>query len=210
MKASRAPILVAIVGGSGAGKSWLANKLAAELGDQAARLSLDDFYRDRSHLSPDRRAKINFDNPRAIDWPSVERVLKKLAAGQTADLPCYDFSTHCRARGRKALDPKPILLMDGLWLLRRPSVREWFALRIFVQCPMQTRLRRRLARDMRERGRTRASVVAQFRNWVQPMHARYIEPQLRYADVVFRETHREKQLEQLVAGLRQKLSSQSL
>jgi uridine kinase len=210
MKASRAPILVAIVGGSGAGKSWLANTLAAELGAQAARLSLDDFYRDRSHLPPGRRARINFDDPRAIDWPGVERVLKKLSAGRTADVPCYNFSTHCRVRGRKVLEPTPVVLMDGLWLLRRPSVRKWFALRIFVECPMQTRLQRRLDRDMRERGRTRASVVAQFREWVQPMHARYIEPQVRHADVVFRERHMEKQLKQLVAGLRQKISSQSL
>jgi uridine kinase len=90
------PLLVAIVGGSGAGKTWLAKKLEAALTPDAARFSLDDFYRDCSRLHPERRAKINFDHPRAIDWPIMERVLKDLRAGRAARLPCYDFKTHSR------------------------------------------------------------------------------------------------------------------
>src|SRR5439155_9499390 len=128
-KLKRSPFLVAIVGGSGSGKTWLAEKLQAALAGKAARLSLDDFYRDRSHVAPARRAKINFDNPGAIDWAGFERVLRECAAGKAASLPCYDFKTHCRLRTSKRLPPRPVILVDGLWLLRRPSLRRLFGLR---------------------------------------------------------------------------------
>src|ERR1041385_1553179 len=127
----RRPIFVAIVGGSGAGKSWLAEKLQEALGSKAARLSLDDFYRDRSGLSPARRAKINFDNPAGIDWQSLEKVLVSLSNWQVARKPCYDFKTHCRLRGSVTLKPRPVILVDGLWLLRRPFIRQFFNLTLF-------------------------------------------------------------------------------
>src|SRR5438477_3930232 len=164
------PLLVAIVGGSGSGKTWLADKLQAALGTKAARLSLDDFYHDRSGLSPSRRASVNFDNPRAIDWISFERVLRLCVAGKAASLPCYDFKTHCRRRASKLLRPKPITLVDGLWLLRRPSLRRLFSLSIFLDCRTSIRLQRRVARDLLTRGRSRASVQQQFWDTVEPMH----------------------------------------
>ena len=180
-------MLVAIVGGSGSGKSWLADKLADALAPEAARLSLDDFYRDRSHLSPARRARLNFDHPRSIDWPVLEAVLRKCSrGGAMLLLPCYDFKTHCRRSERRILRPKPIILVDGLWLLIRPSIRSFFAFKIFLDCSARTRFRRRLARDRRERGRTKASVKEQFRQTVEPMHRRYVAPQAKYADVVWR------------------------
>ena len=183
-KPDRSPILVAIVGGSGSGKTWLAGKLQAALGPKAARLSLDDFYHDRSGLSPARRATINFDHPRAIDWESLERVLLDCCAGKAARLPCYDFKTHSRLRSSKLLKLRPIILVDGLWLLRRPSIRRLFDLRVFLVCPASIRLRRRLARDVLARGRTRASIEKQFWTTVQPMHLKYVAPQARWADVV--------------------------
>jgi len=183
-KPNRSPILVAIVGGSGSGKTWLADKLHAALGPKAARLSLDDFYRDRSGLSPSRRATINFDHPRAIDWTFIERVLRDCRAGKAARVPRYDFKTHSRLRSSKLLKLRPIILVDGLWLLRRPSIRRLFDLRVFLVCPASIRLRRRLARDVLARGRTRASIEKQFWTTVQPMHLKYVAPQARWADVV--------------------------
>jgi uridine kinase len=181
----RSPVfLVAIVGGSGAGKSWLAEKLQTALGPKAARISLDDFYRDRSRVPPARRAKINFDHPRAIDWPAVERALRHLRAGRGVRLPRYDFKTHCRLRKKKILPARPIVIMDGLWLLRRPSLRRLFDHRIFIDCPTRLRWRRRLARDLRSRGRTRASVQQQFRETVEPMHIQFVAPQKELADMV--------------------------
>jgi uridine kinase len=184
MKNKQRPLLVAIVGGSGAGKSWLAEKLKTALGNRAMRLSLDDFYHDHSRLSTVRRAQINFDNPRAIDWPRVQTVLNDLLKGRSARLPCYDFKTHCRLKHEKSIRCKPIVLADGLWLLRRPALRRLFDLKIFIECPAPTRLKRRLKRDSILRGRTTASVREQFRCTVEPMHAKFVTSQKRWADLV--------------------------
>jgi uridine kinase len=178
------PLLVAIVGGSGSGKSWLADKLAAALAPGAVRLSLDDFYRDRSHLSMARRDRLNFDHPRAIDWPAVSLALKQLAKGRAARIPCYDFGTHCRLGRSKIVRPGRIVLMDGLWLLRSRAVRGLFDFSIFLDCSARVRLARRLERDLRARARSEASVRRQFRETVQPMNARHVAPQKKFADVV--------------------------
>jgi uridine kinase len=178
------PLLVAIVGGSGSGKSWLAGELAGVLGRRAACLSLDDFYRDRSHLPAARRARINYDHPRAIDWPEAERVLRDCAAGRPTLVPSYDFGTHSRRATRKLFRPRPIILVEGLWLLRRRSWRGLFGLSLYLDCPARVRLARRLARDARARARTRASVLEQFKKTVEPMHRRFVEPQARLADIV--------------------------
>src|SRR4051812_10073274 len=112
--------LVAIVGGSGAGKSWLAAELQSRLGTRAGRLCLDDFYRDRSHLPVKRRARLNFDHPAAIDWAMFEEVLGQIQAGLPLEVPKYDFSVHTRCASLARWQSKPIVLVEGLWLLRRP------------------------------------------------------------------------------------------
>jgi uridine kinase len=195
------PLLIAIVGGSGSGKSWLAEKLQAALGGRVARFSLDDFYRDRSYLSLERRARVNYDHPRAIDWTTFEAVLHACLAGQSARLPCYDFKTHRRLGRVKLLKPRAIILVDGLWLLRRPALRRLFALRIFLDCAARTRLRRRLARDLCFRGRSRASIRQQFRETVEPMHRKHVLPQRRWADKTFAESFTEQQVAILAAEI---------
>ena len=202
-KAIAKPVLVAIVGGSGSGKTWLAEKLEQTLAPLAVGLSLDDFYLDRSHLSPGRRARLNFDHPRAIDWPRLEQVLLTLLAGRSARVPCYDFKTHCRLSQEKLLAPKPIILLEGLWLLRRPMVRRLFSLRIFLHCPPSTRRRRRICRDLISRGRTHSSIAQQFRQTVEPMHARYVAPQTALADVVFEQDCTPRQVRALARLLTQ-------
>jgi uridine kinase len=196
------PLLVAIVGGSGSGKSWLAERLERALGGQAARLSLDDFYLDRSHLSAERRARLNFDHPRAVDWAGLERVLHRLMKGKPARVPCYDFATHCRRSATRVLQPKPLILVEGLWLLRRPSLRRLFHLSLFLECPTRTRLARRLARDRRARGRTRASVQEQFWATVEPMHRQFVAPQARWADLGLGQNCGRPQLRTIAAQLR--------
>ena len=181
MKKMPAPLLVAIVGGSGAGKSWLAGRLQSILGTKAARLSLDDFYRERPGLTLARRARINFDHPRAIDWPRVERVLRDCLAWRTTRVPRYDFKTHARLPRSRILRPKPLILLEGLWLLRNPKLRRFFGASIYIDCPAKVRLSRRLRRDSSLRGRSAESVRRQFRNVVEPMNTRFVTPQARRA-----------------------------
>jgi uridine kinase len=180
------PLLVAIVGGSGAGKSWVADQLKARLGSRVAQLSLDDFYRDRSHLPFTRRVRINYDHPRAIDWESAERVLRDCAAGRVARVPRYDFARHARLPVDRILRPRPIILVDGLWWLRRASLRRLFALRVFIDCSRKLRLSRRIERDTRVRGRDTTSVLRQFRETVEPMNRRFVTPQVQVAHVHLR------------------------
>jgi uridine kinase len=185
-KRDQTTLIVAIVGGSGSGKTWLAEQLQRALGKRAARLSLDDFYRDRSHLSPLRRRLVNFDHPRAIDWNVLEQALLRFLRRGRTQIPSYDFATHCRRTKGHVLAAKPVLLLEGLWLLRRASIRRLFTLSIFLDCPASTRLQRRIERDRISRGRTESSVTQQFSNVVQPMHQRYVLPQLSVADIVLR------------------------
>lgn len=201
------PILVAIMGGSGSGKSWLTEKLAAALAPNAARLSLDDFYRDQSHLPPGRRARINFDHPRTIDWPAFEEVLSELQKGHSARIPRYDFATHSRLRRTRILQPKPIVLVEGLWLLRRPALRRMFAFSVYLHCPNRLRLHRRLKRDLSSRGRSVQSIRRQFQQMVAPMHRRYVMPQAARADLVFKSAPTPAQIRGLKARLRTLIGS---
>ena len=196
------PFLVTIAGGSGSGKTWLTNKLFRGLAPHAVRLSLDDFYIDRSHLSLARRARLNFDHPRAIDWHSLETVLERLLAGRSARVPQYDFATHSRVTGLKTLQPRKIILLEGLWPIRRPAIGRLTSVSLFLNCPAGTRLRRRLARDLASRGRTRASIRNQFDRTVEPMHQRYVAPQARRADFLFQKSPGSKEVRWIVGWLK--------
>ena len=184
MKTNQPTQLVAITGGSGAGKSWLADRLQRLFGAQAGRIMQDSFYRDRSHLPPAERSRINFDHPDALDWDCFRETLQAVTEGREVRVPVYDFGTHCRTAGIEAVAPRPIMIVDGLWLLHRPEVRRLFSLGIFMHCPEDERLRRRVVRDTAERGRTLNSVHAQFRETVAPMHDQFVGPQARHADLV--------------------------
>lgn len=191
--------LIAITGGSGAGKTWLANWLQRALGDNATRLALDDFYRDRSELPLEARAEINFDHPDAMDWPEFERVLDDCRRGCPTWTPRYDFATHTRRPAGNWLAPAPLVLVEGLWLLWHPRIAERFDLTLFLDCPAQLRLERRLARDRAERGRSAESVRAQFQNTVAPMHERFVAPQAAKADIVLSAPPGEAELGELLA-----------
>lgn len=175
---------IAIVGGSGSGKTWLARRLKRRFGQLAGILTLDDFYADLSHLPTGRRARHNFDDPGAIEWKLFQKSLQTLLVGLEVALPRYDFTTHTRKTQTRLWHPRPIVILDGLWLLHRPALRRIYALSIYVDCPESLRLQRRLQRDQEERGRTRASIVRQFKSQVAPMHNRYVEPQKKQADLV--------------------------
>lgn len=173
--------LIGVVGGSGSGKSWLAASLRGWLGEQAGHLCLDDFYRDLGHLPEEERGIVNFDDPAAIDWEALREVIECLERGEAAQVPIYDFVTHTRLATRQHFGFTPVVVMEGLWLLHPEWLREKYALSVFVDCPEAERLRRRIERDVRERGRTEESVKAQFATHVKPMHDQFVEPQAEWA-----------------------------
>jgi len=181
------PRLIALVGGSGAGKTWLSSRLQQVLGLPVTRLTLDDFYRDQSHIPSALRKLINFDHPRAIDWRLAEVALRRCREGRSVHVPRYSFVTHTRRRAFRILTPKGIVLVDGLWLLWRYRIRRLFDFSIFLHCPARLRLDRRLARDMANRGRDDRSVRRQFQKTVAPMHKRFVAPQMRWANMVIRQ-----------------------
>jgi len=201
MKTPRPSQLVAIVGGSGAGKGWLVERLRRVLGNQACHLSLDNFYHDRGDLAPARRARLNFDSPRAIDWPLAERTLRDCRAGRATPVPRYDFVTHRRRPAAGLWQPAPLVLVEGLSLLVHAPVRELFAFTIYLDCPADLRLRRRLHRDVAERGRSPGAVRCQFRRTVAPMHARHVAPQRQWADLTLTQPYRPADLRRLAARL---------
>lgn len=176
-------VLIAIVGGSGACKAWLADRLQLLLGDIAGRISLESFYRDRSHLPPSKRERVNYDDPAAIDWPTFKRVLTAYRAGMAASIPRYDFITHCRLSDHVAGPPKPVTIINGPWLLHRPELRNAYDLSIYLNCSRRWRQQRRIERDVTERGLNPSSVDRQFRETVTRMHERFVEPQKKWADL---------------------------
>ncbi len=176
--------LIAITGGSGSGKTWLAEQLVAHFVPQAVRLALDDFYCDLSHLPLARRAEVNFDHPSSIDWPLFRQSLLAIRRGEPTSLPQYDFVTHTRRPAALSFAPRPLVILDGLWLLRRAEFRRLYRWSVFVDCPEALRLQRRCARDERERGRSRESIRAQFETHVAPMHRRFVATQAAQADFI--------------------------
>ncbi len=178
-------LLIAIAGGSGSGKSAVARGIAEALGpEQAALLAQDAYYRDRTDLLPIERERLNYDVPGALDHALFREHVAALRRGRAVVPPVYCFVTHRRAGWGPPVPPRPVVLVEGRLVLHDPELVRLFDLRVFVDAPEPVRLERRIERDVRERGRTRASVVAQCHTSVFPAHARYVEPTRAHADLV--------------------------
>jgi len=202
MNTESSSTLIALVGGSGAGKTWLANRLCQEFGDEAIVLSLDDFYVDLSHLMLSERKQINFDHPDMIEWPLFESVLRELQNGVTVLTPRYDFVSHTRLTEWTPRSPRAFIFVEGLWPLRLPQVRELFDLRVFLDCPEVLRWQRRLARDVTGRSRTTESICEQFWNVVVPMHERHVKSQKIWADLTIEQPISQSELARLITTVR--------
>jgi uridine kinase len=173
---------IGIAGPSCAGKTELSRSLAARL--QAAILPLDCYYHDLSDRPIAERAAFNFDEPSALDHSVYSEHVRTLSEGREIARPIYDFSTHTRTRRVELVQPGRFLITEGLFVLLWPDVRSRLQTRVFVDLPDESCLKRRIIRDVRERGRTDASVRRQFAETVRPMAELYVRPTKKYADLV--------------------------
>lgn len=176
--------LIGVAGLSGSGKTALAREIAARLGGDSAVLSVDSYYRAQPDLTLDQRAQVNYDHPHAIDWVLLESHLEALLRGETIDEPQYLFDQHtCAARTRR-FAPRPFLILEGILALHEREIRELLTLKIFVETDPAECLRRRIERDVAERGRTEQSVLGQYEQSVWPMALEYVLPSRAFADLV--------------------------
>jgi uridine kinase len=179
------PVIVGIVGGSGSGKSWLATELARSLGpENAGVICQDSFYRDLSNLTPAQRREVNFDHPNALDWAAFRKCLTHVASGRVGRIPKYNFATHARDTGETLLEPRPVVIFEGLWLLHRPALRRFFELAVYIDASPELCLGRRVERDVCERGRCVDEVNAWYAERVLPMQRQFVDPQCWHADFI--------------------------
>lgn len=179
-----APVLLGVAGGSGSGKTTVARALVDAVGEgRLASLAQDAYYHDVD-WSRHRLSEYNFDHPTAIDLDLFVRHLADLKAGLPIEVPVYDFVTHRRRAESVLVEPRPVVVIDGILLLSEPSIRELLDLRIYVDTDSDMRLLRRLRRDTTERGRSIESVLRQYEEQVRPMHLEFVEPSKRWADVI--------------------------
>ena len=176
--------ILAIAGGSCSGKTRLANYTQKALGDEVCTIiRQDNFYKDLGGAAEDAPLP-NFDHPKAFEWEGLRDALSALKTGQAVDIPVYDFVTHRRKVETEWIDPKPLMLIEGILLLSQQILLPIFDQSFFIECSQDVRYERRLARDIAERGRTEESVHKQLSEQVTPMHIAYVEPSKKNADMI--------------------------
>lgn len=179
------PVVIGIAGGSGSGKSTVLCAIVDAFGpDHIAVLDHDAYYRPLDHLPLEARRTINFDHPDALETDLMRRHLDHLIAGRPVEKPLYNFTTHTREPATTRVDPRPVIIVEGILVLAEPLLVERMDIKLFVDAAPDIRLMRRIERDMNERGRTTESILAQYTRTVRPMHLEFVEPSKRKADVI--------------------------
>lgn len=178
------PIAIGIAGGTGSGKTELARALCARAPERVSIVELDWYYRDQGHMTLEKRERTNYDAPQALELDRVTGDVRALLAGSPVEAPVYDFSTHTRTAATRNIEPRPIIVVEGILALSHPPLRALFHASVFVDTPADIRLARRLERDVAERGRTIDSVLRQYLGQVRPMHEQWVEPAKQYAQWV--------------------------
>ncbi len=182
------PIIIGVAGGTGSGKTTVANSILDRVGrHRIAHIQHDSYYRDLDCLPPEERARINFDHPDSLETDLLIEHLKQLRAWRAVDVPVYDFTRHCRSNHTAHVEPRRVIMIDGILIFVEKALRELCDIKIFVDTDADIRFIRRLQRDLAERGRTTVWVIEQYLTTVRPMHLEFVEPSKRYADVIIPE-----------------------
>ena len=180
-----APVVIGVAGGTGSGKTTVANAILRRLGDgKMSVLFHDAYYRDFVDLPKDVLDRKNFDHPDSLETELLIRHVKALKRGMVVEAPIYDFRTHRRTAETRRVLPKRIVLVEGILIFAEPELRKLFDVKVFVDTDADVRLIRRIRRDIAERGRTLESVVEQYYATVRPMHLEFVEPSKRWADLI--------------------------
>ena len=200
------PIFIGITGGTGSGKSTIAKEIYRQFGEDCiAMIEQDSYYKDQSHLSMEDRVKTNYDHPNAFDNNLLVSHLESLLNGHSIQKPSYDFSIH-RIEDTTKVEPKEIVIVEGILILEDPRIRELLDIKIYVDTDADVRIIRRMVRDINERGRTMESVINQYLNVVKPMHNQFTEPTKKFADIIIPEGgHNKVAIDIIVAKIKEVL-----
>lgn len=187
-KGMKGGILIGIGGGTSSGKTTVAYKLMEIIGkDDVVIVPQDSYYKDRSYLPPEERENVNYDHPDAFDNDLLFKHLKLLKEGKPIDMPIYDFTQHIRKVSTVRIEPKRVVILEGIMVLADERIRDLIDIKVYVDTPDDIRVIRRIERDIQERGRSLKSVVRQYLKTVRPMHLQFIEPSKRNADIIIPE-----------------------
>jgi uridine kinase len=182
------PLVIGIAGGSGSGKTTVAQEILQRVGrDRIAFLQHDSYYKDLSGLPPAQHAEINFDHPNSLETELLTQHIASLRDGQPVNVPIYDFAIDSRTSHTFTIEPHRVIIVEGILIFTEAALRNMFDVKIFVDTDSDLRFIRRLERDITERGRTTESVIKQYLLTVRPMHLEFVEPSKRYADVIIPE-----------------------
>jgi len=184
----KTPVIIGIAGGTGSGKTTVAQAIYDRVGrDRIEWISHDSYYRNFDGLSPEDRARINFDHPDSLETELLTRHLDVLMKGSSVEVPVYDFATHSRKTDTQRAEPRKVIIVEGILVLAEPELRKRIDIKLFVDTPADIRFVRRLVRDIESRGRSLTSVVDQYMTTVRPMHEEFVEPSKRHADLIIPE-----------------------
>ncbi len=177
-------LVLGIAGGTGSGKTTLMKNIIDRFPGEVTVISHDNYYKRHDELTYEQRCRLNYDEPAAFDTDLMIGHLDRLRRGEAIDCPVYDFTLHNRSSDTIRVEPKPVIIVEGIMIFVEPSLRALMDIRIFVDTDADVRLCRRILRDVKKRGRTLESVLRQYQDTVKPMHEQYVEPSKKFADLV--------------------------
>lgn len=201
------PLFIGIAGGSGSGKTTIAQAVVERLEGRVALVPHDAYYRHMPELNFDERTRVNYDHPASLETELLVEHLGSLRMGVPIEQPVYDFSTHLRSEQTIKVEPGMVVVVEGILVLSEPELRSELDLKIFVDTDPDLRLARRIERDITERGRTVESVLEQYFATVRPMHIEFVQPSMRYADLIIPEGYNPAAVATVVELVRSRLRS---
>ena len=202
-------ILIGIAGGTGSGKTTLADKLTDSFGtDEVSILRHDNYYKRHDELTYEERKKLNYDHPDAFDTELLCDHIRTLKNGNAVEMPVYDYTVHNRSNQTILVNPAPVIVLEGILIFAETKLCDLMDIKVFVDTDADVRILRRITRDVKERGRSLDSVIMQYLTTVKPMHEQFVEPSKRRADIIIPEGgENEVALDMLIERVRKHLSA---